>query len=131
MRKTLHKWISTLVPVIPFILGVGIITLSFLPGKVVVPLIRPFPLADFGAHAFAYAVFAFFTLLAIRRGGVLRNFLIVFGSSLFLGLSIELLQPLFNRSFEGSDLLADLLGALVGYSVALLWLQKRKKQSDE
>lgn len=131
VKKGLSKLVRTLLPVMPFILTLVITILSFLPGKIVSPLVKPFPFSDHGAHAFAYAVFAFFTHLTLRHGRPLRNCVIVLGSALILGLSIELLQPFFHRSFELNDLIADLLGALVGYLVALLWLRKRMRQKDE
>jgi VanZ family protein len=95
--------------------ALAVIVLSLMPGKNV-------PMGDVSdkyRHAAAYAVFALLlsvSFLGPRLGKIAIVFLVV---SAF-GLTIEYVQPSFQRSFDYGDALANSIGAAVGCCLLLL-----------
>lgn len=129
------------------ILSVLVVTLilifSFMP-KESYPEISWIPFADKGDHMAAYAALGFslfFAFLQIPGSGKPRKRVAVPHSTLhlsswsgsavlvslvvgtLLGIIVELLQPMFERSREWLDLAADFMGLVVGLAIALLVLK--------
>jgi hypothetical protein len=120
-----------------------ILVFSFMPKESYLE-ISWIPFADKGDHMAAYAALGFslfFAFLQIPGSGKPRKRVaiphstlhlsswsgsavlasLVFGT--LLGLVIELLQPMFERSREWLDLAADFMGLVVGMAIALLVLK--------
>lgn len=73
-------------------------------------------------HFLAYAILGFFLLLSLR-GAVRNRFVLLILSWLLAvvyGGLIELVQPLFGRSSESIDLLADAAGSIVGTTIGMI-----------
>lgn len=120
-----------------------ILVFSFMP-KESYPEISWIPFADKGDHMAAYAALGFslfFAFLQIPGSGKPRKRVAVPHSTLhlsswsgsavlvslvvgtLLGIIVELLQPMFERSREWLDLAADFMGLVVGLAIALLVLK--------
>ncbi|WP_319758007.1 antibiotic resistance protein VanZ [uncultured Sphaerochaeta sp.] len=129
------------------ILSIIVVTLilvfSFMP-KESYPEISWIPFADKGDHMAAYAALGFslfFAFLRIPGSGKPHKRVAVPHSTLhlsswsgsavlvslvigtLLGIIVELLQPMFERSREWLDLAADFMGLVVGLAIALLVLK--------
>ena len=96
----------------------AIVYLSF-SGNVIIP--RYIVGQDKGGHFIAYTVLSALFFLCFcnytRTGFFRRNILPLIGASslsFVFGYAIELCQPVFRRSFESLDLLADGLGSVAG-----------------
>ena len=72
-------------------------------------------------HLVAFAALAF-PLARTGRFGLLTVFI---GASVFGG-AIELIQPSFNRSADVNDLVADVVGVILGIGCGLLYRRLRK-----
>ena len=102
-----------------------IIVLSLLPASTIVSTSWFGILRDKGAHALAYTALGFFlycvlvtrvsppTWSKVFHANSWR-ILLVFGVSLLLGSTIEVVQPHFGRSFEVFDIVADGIGSILG-----------------
>jgi VanZ family protein len=91
------------------------------------PLKAPPPVpegADKLVHFMAFVALAF-PLARTGRFGLIPVFI---GASAF-GTIIELTQPTFNRSAELSDLVADMLGTLIGIGLGLAYRRFRQRRS--
>lgn len=129
--------------VLSTIVVVFILVLSFMPKESYLE-ISWIPFADKGDHMAAYAALGFslfFAFLQIPGSGKSRRQGTVPHSTLhlsswsggaviaslvtgtLLGLVIELIQPIFERSREWLDLAADFMGLVVGLAIALLVLK--------
>ena len=75
-------------------------------------------------HFIAFAALAF-PLARTGRLGLLPVFI---GASAF-GAIIELIQPIFNRSADLNDWVADTLGALIGIGLGLAYRRVRRHRS--
>ena len=75
-------------------------------------------------HFIAFAALAF-PLARTGRLGLLPVFI---GTSAF-GAIIELIQPIFNRTAELSDWVADTLGVLIGIGLGLAYRRVRRHRS--
>ena len=71
-------------------------------------------------HLIAFAILVF-PLAHTRRFGLIP---VLIGASAFGG-TIELIQPLFNRSADVNDWTADSLGGLLGIGVGLIYRRIR------
>lgn len=94
-----------------------IVVFSFAPVKTIAYL----PLKDKSLHLLAYAVVAFLMQLTTGQRGR-----VVFLAISTLGALIEVFQPLFGRSFDFFDIVANCVGALLGVSLAIVY-QKLKE----
>lgn len=131
MKRDVAKVVKTAGKVMSVATFIAIVTFSLLPAGDVQAMVSLFPLADVGAHTAAYAAFAFFFVLAIHKDvgsaslsyGIGRRLIetaIVLSGAFVLGLALEIAQPLFQRSNEGVDLIADMVGASCGIAVGFL-----------
>ena len=73
-------------------------------------------------HLIAFAALAF-PLARTGRLGLLSVFI---GASAFGG-AIELIQPMFNRSADVNDWIADTVGVIIGIGCGLLYRRLRKR----
>jgi VanZ family protein len=128
--------------VLSLVVTVVIVVSSLSPSDGMGTLPSWIPYADKGAHALAYAGFGFCVFLAIRgstgtasnqRNGYrcLAKALLVFVLGVCLGLSLELIQPAFARSMEFLDLVADMIGVVLGILCALLFFTLSAKIGKE
>lgn len=120
----------------------AILYFSFIPVEIY-PKISWIPFADKGDHMLAYGCLGFSLFLGtlqIPGSGKTRkegrkphstlhltswagpSIIITLSIGTFLGLAVELLQPLFGRSREWLDLAADCMGLVVGLALALALL---------
>ncbi len=122
--------------VLSIVVTITIVILSLLPADDFGNLNLTFPHADKVAHALAYAALGFFLHLALVPSASQKNrshkplfplwrFLLVLSAGFFLGALLELIQPVFERSLELADLLADVLGTVAGYLAAIPFLRLR------
>ena len=81
-------------------------------------------LGDKVMHGIAYALLAFLSLTVFRER---RHRLLALAATIATGPAIELVQPLTGRNFEWFDMLANLLGILVGLS-AVYVVTSRERQ---
>jgi VanZ family protein len=81
-------------------------------------------LGDKVMHGVAYAVLAFLSLTVFRRR---RHSLLALAATVATGPAIELVQPLTGRAFEWFDMLANLLGIIVGLA-AVYVVNSRERQ---
>ena len=91
------------------------------------PIHQPRPAPDGTdkfVHLIAFAALAF-PLARTGRFGLMPVFV---GASVFGGL-IELIQPSFGRSADMQDLIADIVGVVLGIMLALLYHRFRKHRS--
>ena len=72
-------------------------------------------------HVIAFAALAF-PLACTGRFGLLP---VLIGASAFGG-AIELIQPSFNRSADVNDWIADVVGAILGIGLGLLYRRLRR-----
>ncbi|MFA5446941.1 MAG: antibiotic resistance protein VanZ [Sphaerochaeta sp.] len=142
-RLPLQCWIRKLGWVLTTLVVVLILYFSFIPAESA-PRVSWIPFADKGAHLIAYAAFGFSSFLATleipgfstrkRRRGLPsaalhisswsgRSIIISLVTGTVLGALVEILQPLFGRSREWADLLADFMGLVVGLAVVLVLLK--------
>lgn len=142
-RLPLQCWIRKLGWVLTTLVVVLILYFSFIPAESA-PRVSWIPFADKGAHLIAYAAFGFSSFLATleipgfstrKRGRGLpsaalhisswsgRSIIISLVTGTVLGALVEILQPLFGRSREWADLLADFMGLVVGLAVVLVLLK--------
>ena len=77
--------------------------------------------SDKAIHLVAFAILAF-PLARTGRIGLIPVFI---GASTF-GAIIELMQPTFNRNAQLDDWVADMLGVLIGISLALVYRRSRR-----
>lgn len=88
-------------------------------------------IGDKGAHALAYTALGCFLQFALSGRHVPTSFTsmlkengwrvpLVLGISIVLGTIIEIVQPFFGRSFEMLDIVAEVVGTLVGILFALI-----------
>jgi VanZ family protein len=107
--------------------------LSLLPSSGSAGLISWLPFGDKGAHALAYAALGFCMFCAVAARGetwhpgavIATNrwrIVAIAGLLIAIGLTIELVQPLFGRSMELLDLVADGIGGILGIAVGILLL---------
>lgn len=89
-------------------------------------------------HAILFAILVYLFCSPIRLKGFLNNvitkiYFVIFLVGVFYGFIMELVQKYFiaGRSFEGLDIVADAVGAFIGYSVAKKQLQKQVPPSTE
>ncbi|MEM0940782.1 MAG: VanZ family protein [Bacteroidota bacterium] len=82
-------------------------------------------------HTFAYLILSFSFLLALKKS---RRFtkhlsLVVLFSACIYGFALEFIQYQFftNRSFEWIDALANVLGAVLGFSIFHFLIQENEK----
>ena len=73
-------------------------------------------------HLVAFAALAF-PLARTGRFGLLPVFI---GASAFGG-AIELIQPMFNRSADVNDWIADIIGVIIGIGCGLVYRRLRKR----
>jgi VanZ family protein len=73
-------------------------------------------------HLIAFAALAF----PLARTGRLGLFSVLIGASAFGG-AIELIQPMFNRSADVNDWIADTVGVLIGIGCGLAYRRLRKR----
>ncbi len=104
------------------LVAAGIAVLSLIEQPTVTP---PIPVNDKFAHGLMYAVLAVALLIPLFRLPVKRYksiLLTVFATTAY-GLLMEALQRFCTLTRSGSmtDLLADLVGALVGVTIVLIW----------
>ncbi len=80
-------------------------------------------------HCFAYTVLILSFLVAYKKGGILtkKKILKVIIFSIIYGFSLELIQYSFfsHRFFEWIDVLANLLGVIIGYGLFILFSRIR------
>ena len=89
------------------------------------PLNAPPPVpegSDKLVHLIAFAVLAF----PLARTGRLGLFRVFVGASAFGG-AIELIQPMFSRSADVNDWLADTVGVIIGIGCGLVYRRLRKR----
>lgn len=144
MRNKSRDTLSLIGWILSVMVGITIIILSLLPSEDLGDLHLSFAHADKLAHALAYAAFGFFLHLALvfsvprenrshKPKAWIWRFLLVLSAGFFLGAMMELIQPVFERGLEIADLLADVLGTVVGYIAALpclrlwVWLERGKR----
>ena len=119
------RWFVLSARVASAIITIAIILFSLLPQQRVSDVIRIFPLRDIGAHAVAYCAFGcswFATFIHYdgskhKYSTIIVSFIVVL-CGISLGFALELLQPLFGRSAEFKDLVADSIGVVTGVAVA-------------
>ena len=73
-------------------------------------------------HLIAFAALAF----PIARTGRLGLFGVFIGASAF-GCAIELIQPMFNRSADVNDWIADTVGVIIGIGCGLVYRRLRRR----
>lgn len=81
-------------------------------------------LGDKVMHGVAYALLAFLSLTVFRQR---RHRLLALAATVATGPAIELVQPLTGRAFEWFDMIANLLGVLVGLA-AVYVVNSRERQ---
>ena len=136
MVRTRSARIYLIGRILSVIVAICILVLSLIPSRGLGDITSKLPFADKGAHALAYAVFGFFLFLAIssspvrndtdvrgKKLSVVGKIILVFLVGTLFGLLIELLQPVFGRGMELTDLIADAIGTLTGALLALAFLR--------
>lgn len=86
-----------------------------------VPHVSWIPFGDKGAHACAYGALGF--SMGLWCGKSRKRFLQALFVMMALGISLELIQPLFGRCRELLDVVADVVGGAFG--LGFLWLLRR------
>ena len=92
-----------------------IAVLSLVPENAVTGDIGKF---DVVLHALAYALIC---ACAVIRRRTVWSALLMFASVVLFGFLIEFIQPLFGRSLEFRDLVANIIGSTTGLAAALAY----------
>ena len=130
-RMNIYTKITQVAAIICFFL---ICFFSLMPSEDI-PSTSIFPFADKGAHALAYAGFAFFIFLTKSSSILSKNIeesdsdkinwklipsLYVYSIGIPLGILIEFIQSKVGRSFDLFDWMADSIGLTFGILIAIL-----------
>ena len=108
----MKRW-STYVGCAMTLLGTVLIIFFSLESKEAVPVVASWlPFADKIGHFLAYAALGFSLGLWFRHRPSYPGKAITY--ALILGVSMEFLQPYFQRTRDGGDVVADLLGTVAG-----------------
>ena len=95
--------------------------------------ILPFEHSDKIGHCAMYALLSFTLLLNHKRNHTQSSIAIIstIVFPILYGGAIELLQglPTIARSCDWIDWMADIIGAIIGFLLAVLWTQKRRART--
>lgn len=136
MLRFIHKYFSPLY--VPVIWTLLIAIAMCLPGRYI-PNEQKFVLPNFDkiVHAGLFGGFVFLWCLYLTRRGIaykklLLGFFCFYMLSNGFGISMEYVQKYWipRRDFDLADIIADMLGAGLGYGFSNLWLLPPPKKSD-
>jgi VanZ family protein len=122
--------VKTIFRIVPLLILVGVLVLSFLPSELVDP-VRPhiWHSIDIG-HLLAYALLAGTTMLSVPRLALTLSrgvgIAIMIG---LLGLAIELLQPLAGRTTSIIDFTENVVGIVCGMAIIYGYLFFTKRSA--
>ncbi len=111
----------------------AILVLSVLPGKTIPKVgFGFFDQTDKVAHLFVYAVLSFllgYEVYKRYRSITTYQLVAILVICMIYGVALELLQQwyLSDRFFEIADIIANIIGSLLGVIVVYIFIEKRKK----
>lgn len=109
MSRSYPSWLKWLARAVTILYAIAVVVLSLIPGQDV-PMDH---VSDKYRHTAAYGIFAVLVNVSFFKPRVAST-LVTFAVVSLVGLSIEFIQPYFNRSREALDALANAAGAALG-----------------
>ncbi|MFA5570304.1 MAG: VanZ family protein [Sphaerochaetaceae bacterium] len=125
MKHLLKTVGHLLTPIV--VVMIAVLSLKPLDDQTLMPL---FPYADKVFHFLAYGALACVMLWSMSKASDTRSYndvirenwisiILVFSISLIIGISLELVQPVFGRYYELGDIVANAIGSIAGLAVSV------------